>query len=623
MPMLQGAPEVHQDNHAGQLTAAGSRTALPAPRSGALRRRSRRRVRPMLLALLLVSGLLASQAGVLAETPTPDSGAGTGATTYSVYATGLVNPKGMAFTSDGTLWIAESGEPGEVMVPLPVNFGGEGPIGTNGRISRVPAGGGEREDVVTDLPNIGLYGGVEMLGAASMAVLNDEVYEVSAGHMTVSPPLSRVNTADGTLETFADIGKFNDDNPTPASNGDAVPMGNPYDIAILAGGFAISDGNYNRVIYVSATGEMSLLAQWENSPVTVGIGTGPDGNLYVSQFSPAPYAAGTGRIDMVTPEGEVTEGVVSGLTTPIDVAFGPDGTMYILQYAAEFSAEMLRYIPFGGEVQRVNPDGTTTPVLTNLVFPTSLTVGPDGVLYVTNFGNEGNQGQGQVLRVVPGDDAARGPDVPGPAEEGTYASLRPTPTPLAGVVPVGTVEIVEPDDALQWGYSPAEITVNQGEALTFTNTGRIAHTGTAATGDFDTGSLLGGQSITIVFDTPGRHEYFCQPHPWMKGAVIVTGEGGAETGAAATFSGDDTPPNIGLLTAFLFVAALLIGVFAAGFALRRKPEPELVLATAQAAGGDADLDAPGAPIAGTAPSAAPAPSDDAGKADDTADASSA
>ena len=37
--------------------------------------------------------------------------------------------------------------------------------------------------------------------------------------------------------------------------------------------------------------------------------------------------------------------------------------------------------------------------LNDIVF----TVGPDGVLYVTNFGNEGNQGQGQVLRVVPGD----------------------------------------------------------------------------------------------------------------------------------------------------------------------------------------------------------------------------
>lgn len=558
--------------------------------------------------LLLICGLLASQHGALALTPTPSAtsgtgaGAGAGETTYTVYASGLINPKGMAFTSDGTLWIAESGEPGDVMVPLPVNFGGEGPIGTNARISRVPADGGERADVVTDLPNIGLYGGVEMLGAASMAVLNDEVYEVSAGHMTVSPPLSRVNAEDGTLETFADIGQFNDDNPTPASNGDAVPMGNPYDMSILAGGFAISDGNYNRVIYVSASGEMSLLAQWENSPVTVGIGTGPDGNLYVSQFSPAPYTAGTGRIDMVTPEGEVTEGVVGGLTTPIDVAFGPDGTMYVLQYAAEFSAEKLRYIPFGGEVQRVNPDGSTTPVLTNLVFPTSLTVGPDGALYVTNYGNEGNQGQGQVLRVVPGDGAARGPDVPEPAEEGTYASLRPTPTPLAGVEPVGTVEIIEPADALQWGYAPAEITINQGDALTFTNTGRIAHTSTASTGAFDTGSLLGGQSITIVFDTPGRHDYFCQPHPWMKGAVIVNGEGGGENTAAATFSGDDTPPNIGLITALLFVAALVIGVFAAGFALRRKPdaEPALQPAVAHASAASAADD-----VHGSAPPAAP------------------
>ena len=72
--------------------------------------------------------------------------------------------------------------------------------------------------------------------------------------------------------------------------------------------------------------------------MTVGLTAGPDGNLYVAQFSPAPYTAGTGRIDRVTPAGKVEEGVVRGLTTPIDVAFAPDGTMYVLQYASRYSA---------------------------------------------------------------------------------------------------------------------------------------------------------------------------------------------------------------------------------------------------------------------------------------------
>src|SRR5437016_696090 len=89
-------------------------------------------------------------------------------TRISEYAGGLVNPKGMAFGPDGTLYVAESGTPGEVMVPLPVNFGGSGPIGTSARISRIPMGG-QRQDLVSGLPNVGLYGGIEMLGAAGVA----------------------------------------------------------------------------------------------------------------------------------------------------------------------------------------------------------------------------------------------------------------------------------------------------------------------------------------------------------------------------------------------------------------------------------------------------------------------
>ena len=337
-------------------------------------------------------------------------------TRISVYAGGLVNPKGAAFL-DGALYVAESGEPGTVDVPLPVNFGGKGPIGRNARISRVD-GQGTRTDFVTGLPNIGLYGGVEMLGAASVAVLDDQLWEVAAGHMTVSPSLSVVGQ-DGTMTKVADLGEFNDDHPPPPSNGDAVPGGNPYDLVAQGGNFYVSDGNYNSILKVTPKGTISLLAQWQQSPVTVGLTAGPDGNLYVAQFSPAPYTAGTGRIDRVTPAGKVTQGVVRGLTTPIDVAFAPDGTMYVLQYASQYSAKKLRYIPFGGKVVRVRPDGSKQTVVTNLIFPTAMNFGPDGALYVSNFGNESNRGQGQILRIELGQTEARAADVPEPTETGS------------------------------------------------------------------------------------------------------------------------------------------------------------------------------------------------------------
>jgi sugar lactone lactonase YvrE len=334
----------------------------------------------------LVTGALP----VSAQTPTQ----------VEVYARDLVNPKGLAFSPDGTLYVAESGAPGEVMVPLPVNFGGKGPIGTNARISRI-APGGPRQDFVTGLPNVGLYGGIEMLGATGVAFLGGALYEAAAGHMTVSPALSRVS-AEGRLERVADLGAYNRAHPVTRENGDAVPMGNPFALVALDGSLYVTDGNYNRVLKIATDGRVSTLVDFTGDPTSVGAAAGPDANLYVAQFGLAPYTPGSGRIDRVAPDGTVTEGAVRNLTTPIDVAFAPDGTMYVLQFAAHFDPQRLRYQPSGGEVRQVNADGTTSLVVSDLMFPTHMTFGPDGALFVSNYGNESNAGEGQILRIVTG-----------------------------------------------------------------------------------------------------------------------------------------------------------------------------------------------------------------------------
>jgi plastocyanin len=40
-------------------------------------------------------------------------------------------------------------------------------------------------------------------------------------------------------------------------------------------------------------------------------------------------------------------------------------------------------------------------------------------------------------------------------------------------------------------------------------------------GVFNSGDLDEGDSFTFNFSEPGRYEYFCIPHPWMHGVVIV------------------------------------------------------------------------------------------------------
>lgn len=532
---------------------------------------------PIRLLAPLCAALLALSAVLIVARP---GVAQSDETTVEVFASGLINPKGLAFGDDGTLYIAESGPPSDVFVPLPANYGGTGPIGTAGRISRVPPGG-EREDFVTGLPNVGIYRGAEMLGAGSVAFMDSVLYEVAAAHMTVSPLLSVVNP-DGTLTTVADVGAFNDANPPPGNNGDAIPWGNPFDMTGLDGALYITDGNYNRVLKATPEGELSVFAAWEFSPVTTGIAAGPDGNLYICQFSPSPYFEGSGRIDMATPAGEVTEGAVTNLTTPIDVAFADDGTMYVLQYATAFDAELYRYISFGGLIHRVLPDGTTEVVVSNLNFPTSLIVGPDGALYVSNYGNESNEGQGEVLRVVPGDTAVEAPlpADPLPDDEQSNAPDRPTiaPTPDQGGEVVATINIVEAADIMAWGYQPNDITIQTGQAVTFLNTGQVGHTATANDGAFDTSFLEHDQSSTVTLNEPGSYSYICQPHPWMMGVINVEGEpvdpGGDDEGGAAVIDVD--PPTINPWLAVGFVGGIIALVFLGGFLMRRRNHDEPV-----------------------------------------------
>lgn len=494
-------------------------------------------------------------------------------TEVAVYATGLFNPKGMTFDSSGTLYVAESGPPGKVKVPLPVNFGGEGPIGTRASVSMVAPGGGKAEKFVKGLPNIGLYGGVEMLGAASVTYLDGQLYEVAAGHMTVSPALSKVSGA-GKLTRVADVGKFNDENPPPPVNADAVPLGNPYDLVGLRDKLYISDGNYNRIIEADLpTGKLRQLAEFLPGPVTVGMTIGPDKNIYVAQYGNAPYLPGSARIDRVTPAGKVTQGVVKGLTTAIDVAFAKDGTMYVLQYAGKFNAQKLRYIENTGALFRIGKDGSKQPIVTKLMFPTALAFGPDDALYVTNFGNEANFGEGQVLRVVPGDTSVVAPTVPEPRVKGSYDIPSANPTTDSGdLTGAAKLTIIEPVAVLKWGYAPSTLKVEAGQKIVVTNQGRIGHTATSTTGAFDTGLILHNKSAVLQIDKPGTYKLICTPHPWMKGTIVVTGSAAPTETAAASDAPVVDPPSLNVVAVAGTVALIVLGIFGLAWLARRRPE---------------------------------------------------
>ena len=114
---------------------------------------------------------------------------------------------------------------------------------------------------------------------------------------------------------------------------------------------------------------------------------------------------------------------------------------------------------------------------------------------------------------------------------GTFAALT-GPSVLAADT---TVKMVDGsgDPNTTWKFEPATITISAGSSVVWHNDGQQAHT---ATGNgFDTGYVNGGKdSKPVSFPTAGRFDYICTPHPWMKAAVVVTGESATPTTVAAT-----------------------------------------------------------------------------------------
>ena len=57
--------------------------------------------------------------------------------------------------------------------------------------------------------------------------------------------------------------------------------------------------------------------------------------------------------------------------------------------------------PFVGRVRRFEPSGASKVIADGLALPTAITLGPDGRLYVSNFGFGFPAGAGQIVRITP------------------------------------------------------------------------------------------------------------------------------------------------------------------------------------------------------------------------------
>lgn len=109
-----------------------------------------------------------------------------------------------------------------------------------------------------------------------------------------------------------------------------------------------------------------------------------------------------------------------------------------------------------------------------------------------------------------GDDAA---PAPASAATATATAAAAPAKPSAGATEAKIAD---------FAFSPADIEVNVGDKITWTNDDSAAHTVTATSGaDFDSGTLAQGADFTFEAKKAGTIAYFCAIHPSMKGTITV------------------------------------------------------------------------------------------------------
>ena len=125
--------------------------------------------------------------------------------------------------------------------------------------------------------------------------------------------------------------------------------------------------------------------------VPTSIVRGPDGAYYVGQLTGFPFPTGGASVWRIVPGQAPTE-YATGFTTINDLAFGKDGTLYVLQ----MTSATLIGPPTPGKLIRVPKRGARTELAPGaLTSPTGLAV-DDKYAYVSNKGDQA--GAGEILR---------------------------------------------------------------------------------------------------------------------------------------------------------------------------------------------------------------------------------
>jgi len=320
---------------------------------------------------------------------------------WSVFATGLTNPRNIRFGPDGHLYVAEAGIGGNQLQTCdwPGNaFTQTAPYrgGYTARISRIRRDG-TRQTVVDGLPST-IDGTGEAFGASDIAWLGGKMYAlIEGGGCTRGLPndpagIVRINN-NGSYTYVANISAFIRANPVANEPecgpfGDCEPDGVPHSLLVDGNNLLVVETNHNSVLRVNRR-------------------TGAITRLYdLSVQDPAP-------IVLIRKGRDFYLGGFDGLIQTFDRHFGPVttfdqgysaivGLLFVRNrlHVLETFAVETPWTPGTGRVVRRNRDGSRDLIACELNFPIGMAK-KHGELYVStvSYGHGPVEGLGQIVRI--------------------------------------------------------------------------------------------------------------------------------------------------------------------------------------------------------------------------------
>ncbi len=338
---------------------------------------------------------------LLGSTLAPVPGAAQ-ADAVAVVASGLTNPRGFTWDAGGTLYVAHAGigfaAPHAPLDPDEIPTGS-----TTAGVARIE--NGCPVTVVAGLPSGGLPDLGWIFGVSDVEILDDHLYVLVDGGGAVYGHEDRPNgvyriDTDDTTALVADLSAWVRANPVAQPHEPINPDGEPFAMIAGDGLLWVVEANHQQVLTVTPDGTITRIADLSllGNVVPSGVALAPEGGVYVSFLSALPFTDGSAKVVRVAPDGDVTD-VWTGLTAVTAIAVGPDGALYALEMVTGNSNESPFVSPGTGKVVRQIGFDASEDVVTSLTFPVKMAFGPDGALYVATPAFGANNGEGTITRL--------------------------------------------------------------------------------------------------------------------------------------------------------------------------------------------------------------------------------